>query len=111
MRHSRRISSDSGALSLIRRLLGRVYITETHDPSKRDARRDFNREYPDLTVPAAIRSWQDFKFILDQVFRLGAHICTSSIKEPPSILFQGLFIRSLFHASAHTHAQRIVARG
>lgn len=49
-----KISNDSSTLSLIRRLLQRVYVTETHDPSGRDVRRDFNREYPDLTVPGYV---------------------------------------------------------
>jgi len=31
-----------------------MHITETHDPSGRDARRDLNREYPDLTVPGYV---------------------------------------------------------
>jgi len=38
-----KISSDSSGLSLIRRLLRRVCVTETHDPSGRDTPRDLNR--------------------------------------------------------------------
>lgn len=92
------ISSDSGALSLIRRLLRRVYITETHDPEKR---RDLNREYPDLTVPVAYTflAIEDIKFVLDQVFRLDYAFTYSKRASSIEVLFQGLYF-------THTHRRK-----